>query len=264
MLVLTKASLATVEELFEYKKQGFKLDEFPGYTPDQWGIKAHNRPWIANNGEFRKGQKVIEVGGAYSLLPKYLAEKYKLEAWNGDDFGMKSDEEVWARWGDPKKLLKKYPMIRYVFERFGEFSEAYPDEYFDRIFTVSTLEHIPQEYLLDVFKDMHRCLKKGGKELHTVDIPTTLNRKSLMYPLTDKFSILRRLVEGYQSKIMDWVELVRASGVKIEAKIPNSLQLFDRRTLVESPDVVYRFYPPNDAPKQYYPAASLLLVIEDV
>ncbi|MEO0339959.1 MAG: DUF882 domain-containing protein, partial [Bacteroidota bacterium] len=30
---------------------GFELDAFPGYTNDQWGIKAHNRPWI--EGPFR-------------------------------------------------------------------------------------------------------------------------------------------------------------------------------------------------------------------
>jgi hypothetical protein len=52
--------------------------------------------------------------------------------------------------------------------------------------------------------------------------------------------------------------------VRIKARAPSLLELLDRSTLVESPDVVYRFYPPNDAPKQYAPAASLLLVIEDL
>jgi len=48
MLVLTSCTLATVEQLFRYKKKGLQLEEFPGSTRDQWGIKAHNRPWIEN------------------------------------------------------------------------------------------------------------------------------------------------------------------------------------------------------------------------
>jgi hypothetical protein len=59
MLTLTHASLATVDELFRYKDSGFKLDSFPGYTDDQWGIKAYNRPWIADVGQFQEGQKII-------------------------------------------------------------------------------------------------------------------------------------------------------------------------------------------------------------
>lgn len=87
MLYLTSAKLARVDELFQYKFSGFKLDDLQGYTDDQWGIKAHNRPWIEDVGKFASGQKIIEVGGAYSLLTEYLANKYKLEPWVGDDFG---------------------------------------------------------------------------------------------------------------------------------------------------------------------------------
>ena len=263
MLVLTHASLATVDELFRYKNQGFKLEDFPGYTPDQWGIKAHNRPWIEEAGQFAKGQKIIEVGGGYSLLPKHLAEKYDLEAWIGDDFGMASEEPLWSRWGNPLDLPSKYPSVQYVFERFGAFSPQYPDSHFDRIFTVSTLEHIPHHLRLAVFRDMHRCLTPGGRQLHTVDIPTMSLKRTLMAALVDKFPILNRVTMKSFSAIRSWIELIKASGVKIAIPRPNSIQLMDRRILVESPDVVYRFYPPNNAPKPYRPSASLLLIIED-
>lgn len=103
-LRLTNASFAKISELFRYKENGFQLETFPGYTHDQWGIKAHNRPWIEEVGNFSKGQKILEIGGAYSLLPKYLTEKYNLEAWVGDDFGLPSKEQIWSRWGDPGKL----------------------------------------------------------------------------------------------------------------------------------------------------------------
>ncbi len=263
VLFLTRAALARVAELFRYKSQGFKLEDFPGYTPDQWGIKAHNRPWIEEAGRFAKGQKIIEVGAGYSLLPKYLAEKYELEAWIGDDFGMASGEPIWSRWANPLDLPSRCPSVKYVFERFGTFSPKYPDAYFDRILTVSTLEHVPYHHRLAVSKDMHRCLKPGGRQLHSIDIPTMTCKRTLIAALIDRFPVLNKLAGMYSSEIRSWIETLKASGVRIAVSVPNPIQLMDRRILVESPDVVYRFYPPNNAPKPYRPSASLLLIIED-
>jgi SAM-dependent methyltransferase len=277
MLTLTRATLATVDELFQYKYTGLPLEEFPGYTPDQWGIKAHNRPWIDHAGAFAAGQKVIEVGGAYSTLPKYLAEKYDLEAWVGDDFGKHSGEESsWTRWGDPLDLQTKNNAVKYIFQPFGVFSHEYPDGYFDRIFSVSTLEHIPYEHRLKVFQDMNRCMRPGGMQLHTIDITIYPPKHTLMVAMLDKLlntvpflsnPLLRALaIKGTIDKflaIRGWFDIIRRSGVQIGVGIPNSIHLLNRRTLVDSPDVVYRFYPPNNKPKRYRTAASLLVIIED-
>jgi hypothetical protein len=262
MLALTHASIATVEELFRYKKQDFKLEDFPGYTLDQWGIKAHNRPWVEEVGKFAMGQKIIEVGGAYSLFPKYLSEKYDLEAWIGDDFGISTAESLWSRWGNPNELPKKYHSIKYVFEPFGCYSKKYPDKYFDRIFSISTLEHIPFHDRLNVFKDMNRCLKHGGMQLHTIDISFNL-KKSIFNILTDSFPILNNLNHKF-SEIRSWIKIMKNSGIKISTTVPNSIFLLKKSILVESPDVVYRFYPPMNEPKPYNPSASLLLIIEDL
>lgn len=262
MLCLTHASLATVEQLFHFKSLGFELEDFPGYTSDQWGIKAHNRPWIEEVGEFSDGQRTIEVGGAYSLLPKYLSDKYNLEAWIGDDFGLSCGDSGWTRWGDPRELPLKYPSVKYVFEPFGVNSPEYPDQYFDRIFSVSTLEHIPKKLRLNVFKDMNRCLKPGGKQLHTIDIGTKW-RRIILSSIVDKVLLMKHIRWKNQSKMRGWINLIKASGVEITTAIPSPIRLFDRRTLVESPDVAYRFYPPYNAPKPYRPKASLLLIIED-
>ena len=267
MLVLTYAALATVDELFRYKSQGFKLDDFPGYTADQWGIKAHNRPWIEEVGRFTKGHRIIEVGGGYSLLPRYLVEKYELEAWIGDDFGMSSGEPLWSRWGDPLNLPRQHPSVKYVFEKFGNLSPDYPDAYFDRVFTVSTLEHISVDFRLAVLKDMHRCLKPSGRQLHTIDIgdvsPSRNLKAAIAVKLTGMLPLVNTIVRKHYSQIWNWIEIIKASGVKITVPVPNLIQLLDRQILVESPDVIYRFYPPNNAPKAYHPAASLLLIIEN-
>lgn len=252
MLTVTSAKFALVEELFKYKEENFKLKLFPGYTLDQWGIKAHNRPWIDAVGNFRPKEKIIEVGGAYSTLPEYLMDKYQLEAWVGDDFGIKTREKLWSRWGNPKEHARKHTSVKYVFEPFGDFSSQYPDNYFDCIFSVSTLEHISHNKIVDVFKDMNRCTKKNGRQLHTIDINT----------LT-VFDSFKQLINN-NSQIKMWEKIIWKSGIRIGTKFPSVLELLDRRILVESPDVVFRFYPPNNAAKSYGPNASLLITIEDV
>lgn len=263
MLVLAAASLARVSELFRYKSSGFDLPPFSGYTTDQWGIKAHNRPWIEEVGRFHAGQRILEVGGAYSRLPEYLGERYGAEPWIADDFGMASEEPLWSRWGDPTELPAKFPGTKYVFRRLGDFSRELPDRAFDRIFSVSTLEHIPDPNRPAVLSDMHRLLAPGGMELHTIDISIQPPKRLMLKWLASKIPPLRMLHRRLDNDIRRWITLFRASGVKIEAKPPSLLEVLDRSVLVESPDVVYRFYPPNDAPKPYMPSASLLVVIED-
>lgn len=170
-LTLTHASLATVDELFRYKAAGFTLPPFPGYTPDQWGIKAHNRPWVDEAGRWATGQRILEVGGAYSRLP-------------------------------------------------------------------------------------------GGLELHAIDIPVGPPRVVAAQWLAEKLPPLRLVRRSFGHDIAGWIRRFERTGVRIAVPIPSIGRLLDRTILVESPDVVYRFYPPNDAVKSYRPAASLLLVIE--
>ena len=56
MLRIIKLGFATIEQLFQYKSEGFSLEQFPGYSDDQWGIKAHNRPWVEQVGKFENNQ----------------------------------------------------------------------------------------------------------------------------------------------------------------------------------------------------------------
>jgi hypothetical protein len=274
MLTLTDFRFATVSELFRYKQEGFELPSFPGYSSDQWGIKAHNRPWIEETGAFKKDLKIIEVGGAYSTLPVYLAKKFNLEAWIGDDFGESTGEkEIWARWGDPHQRSDCGSKIKYIFKPFGDFSIQYPDSYFDRVFSVSTLEHIPFEKIIPVFRDMHRVLAKGGVEMHTIDIYPS-DYKSILLASMFEYLSVKLNIEMLRSKFKNlsptwrWLQVIKESGVDISRftnrNYPYSEQLLTKNVLFESYDVVYRFYPPNNSVKIYHPSASLLVVIQDV
>jgi hypothetical protein len=261
-LVCTFAALATVEELFRFKSDGFALPPFPGYSDDQWGIKAHNRPWVAAHGQWASGQRVIEPGGAYSRLPEWLGQRHGVDPWIGDDFGALAGDALWSRWGNPSELPTKFPTVTYRFENFGPRS-TYPSDHFERIFTVSTLEHIAGTERLGVLKDIHRSLAPGGLELHTIDIAIPAPMLVLLAAMSESFHLGWVLDGIYRNSIGAWIRLFRRSGVRFQARPPTPVRLLDRSVLVESADVVYKLYPPMQSPKPYRPSASLLLIIED-
>lgn len=262
--VITFLEMATVAQLFEYKHAGFELDPFPGYSPDQWGIKAHNRPWVEERMGLSAGQRVMEVGGAYSTLPKRLHDRYGVEAWVADDFGASSGETaMWTRWGDPKELPTRNHPVKYVFEPFGGFSKSFPDDYFDCIFSVSTLEHIPMQVIPDLLRDIHRCLRPGGRQIHTIDVDVNLTPHDVMIDAAhDRFPRVARFLGERVTPLQPWLDAFEKAGFRLATKPPTIRELMSRGTLVESADVVYRLYPPNNAPKAYEPAGSMLVEIQ--
>lgn len=257
--ILTHAQFATVEQLFDYKEQKFSLPPFPGYSDDQWGIKAHNRPWIEATGAFKKGERIAEVGGAYSLLPEYLSDRYGTESTIIDDFGGYSNEtDMWQRWGNPDEWIAAHPKVNYIKHPVGFFRKEIPDNYFDCIFSVSTLEHIPKKLWPAVFKDMLRITKPGGRQIHTIDIPLYSLRKSLQWLLWSAIpftSVIR------SHPLREWKSALKAAGVNFEADWPSMLHMFDRALLIESSDVIFRFYPPINK-RKIYPSGGFSLLIQ--
>lgn len=107
---------------------------------------------------------------------------------------------------------------------------------------------------------MNRCLKPGGVQIHAIDVSTEF-KKVIFSSIVDVAPFIRWIKMKYQSEIRSWIKILIKSGIKIRTRINNPLLLLDRKVLVETPDIVYRFYPPNNTPKAYQPTASLLLII---
>jgi len=109
---------------------------------------------------FPPGSKLLEIGGGESRIISAL--KGSFEIWNldkleGEGYGPKS-----LLIGDGFYLIKDY---------IGGFSTSLPDNYFDLVFSISTLEHIPDDSrTIDaVIHDIQRLLKPGGYSLHCID-----------------------------------------------------------------------------------------------
>lgn len=261
--------LARVSELFQFHQEGL-------YDAG-WGIKGHNRPWIVAHGDWEPGMRFIDVGAGYSDLPAYLIDSFDMEGWVADDFGISTGEELWSRWGDPFELKDKYPKVRYVFRNLGHPSSDLPEGSFDRLYSVSVLEHIPLGQIVAVLNHMGRLLKPGGIMLHTVDIPypRTIDRPGLWGVAAMIARLLARRVLialrapgnfPYIHSVEGWATLLR-DNFRIEGVmrgISSVRMILDHDILVEPPEVVYRFYPPNDAPKTYWPAASLTFILRKI
>lgn len=126
---------------------------------------------------FPPGARLLEVGGGNSRIIRWLRDRY--EFWNLDKL-----EGV----GNGLTSLEDTQGFRLVRDYIGAFNKELPDGYFDGVFSISTLEHVPYDdtTLAAITADIDRILKPGGLSLHCFDI--VLKRSGAeRHPLIDYF-----------------------------------------------------------------------------
>jgi SAM-dependent methyltransferase len=163
MYRIVEIALADMKRLFRYKLDGVYHTNF--------SIKGFDYPWILTSHDWQKGERLLDVGAAYSPLPAYLHDNFGCEAWAVDDFGMGSGEDYWLRNNSPQEFVAGHPQVHYVLERLGDPSQSsLPAGYFDVIYSISALEHIPGGVQADVWRQMDSLLRPGGELIHAVDV----------------------------------------------------------------------------------------------
>lgn len=108
------------------------------------------------------GSKLLEIGGGQSRLIEVLKDDY--ECWNLDKFEGVGNGPVSAYEAKDHRIVLDY---------IGNFNQALPDNYFDCVFSISTLEHIwpeDNENFKNICDDIDRVLKPGGLCLCCIDI----------------------------------------------------------------------------------------------
>lgn len=105
------------------------------------------------------GARILEVGGGDSRILKYFASEY--ECWNAD--------KCEGLGNGPIKFTS--PHYRIVYDYVGSFNPELPDRHFDFVFSISALEHTPedQQVRINVLADIQRVLKPGGFSFHCFD-----------------------------------------------------------------------------------------------
>lgn len=106
-----------------------------------------------------RGAVIAEIGGGDSRLLTKLAAHNKcvnVEKFEGAD-------------GGPKKEIV-IDRVRNIRAFLGEQSPLLEENYFDVVFSVSVVEHVPAAALTAFFEDGLRILKPGGLWLHAIDM----------------------------------------------------------------------------------------------
>jgi SAM-dependent methyltransferase len=192
MYEVLEISLANVRRLYEYNQNSV--------FGSGLGIKGFDNPWVVSSHAWQKGEKVLDVGGAYSRLPIHLQQTYGCEVSVADDFGLNSNEPFWLRDKTPQEHFDAHPEIKFVLERLGDRKKSYlPENSFDVIYSVSVLEHVPGEMLAAVWQHMDALLKPGGEMIHAIDMDFPSN-----FGLSGMAKVL----------VMDWFFAVMPSSLR--------------------------------------------------
>lgn len=105
------------------------------------------------------GKTIAEIGGGDSRILRTLAGSntcFNVEKFEGND-------------GGPATQIK-IPGVTNVLTYLGENSPELCDNSFDAVFSVSVIEHVPDDALAAFFTDGLRILKPGGLWLHAIDL----------------------------------------------------------------------------------------------
>ena len=113
------------------------------------------------------GLNILEVGGGHSRVLPLFSTRH--ECWNIDKFdGL----------GSGPRNVPTNINYRLVQDYMGSGNPGLPNAYFDAVFSISALEHVPEE--IEIFKnilqDIDRVLKPGGYSFHLFDIVLRSNK----------------------------------------------------------------------------------------
>jgi glycosyltransferase involved in cell wall biosynthesis/radical SAM superfamily enzyme YgiQ (UPF0313 family)/ADP-heptose:LPS heptosyltransferase len=159
----TKAVAAENFDCFTFSKKShiaaFRCNE--NIRPDS-DLKAYQDLLVLNFilDNVPSGSRLLEIGGGESRIIDALQHKY--ECWNIDKLeGLGSGPLTVQPRGN--KLVRDY---------MGNFNRELPDDYFDLVFSISALEHVPEDEstFKNICLDIDRVLKSGGYSLHCFDV----------------------------------------------------------------------------------------------
>jgi len=155
---------------FTRKRQMFEWWDAGFVDTKARNLKSVQDAWImAELGE-SKGLRIAEIGGGDSRLLRHLAPNnscVNIDKLEGFGKGPKKDPNI--------------PDVEVVRAYMGEFDKSLEDASVDALFSISVIEHVPDEMINNCFADMARLLKPGGRMLHAIDIylydePTVMPR----------------------------------------------------------------------------------------
>ncbi|NET31322.1 MAG: class I SAM-dependent methyltransferase [Cyanothece sp. SIO1E1] len=152
-------SYATVRDFCD------SVDHLPQICYLNGDLKNVQRPWTVKAivGQLPLGSRLLEIGAGVPLVAGVLTELgYKVTIVDPYEGAGNGPTEYQA-------YVKQFPNVKIIKNIFSPRLESLEEASFDCIYSVSVLEHIPQEGILSLFQGMHKFLRIGGISLHCVD-----------------------------------------------------------------------------------------------
>jgi hypothetical protein len=149
---------ATVEDYSD------SVDYLPALATLNGDLKDVQRPWIlkAILGRVPRGARLLEIGGGDPWVADLLA-RVGYEVWIVDPYD--------GRDGGPTdfgRLRNRYPRVRFLRGLFPVALRQVPDASFDCIYSISVLEHIPDNALPGVVEGLGDHTR-GRYTIHAID-----------------------------------------------------------------------------------------------
>lgn len=162
--------------------------------------KLWENAWIIRHAEMKPGYKVLDIGGASTTFSFYLARLgYPVVVVDND----------WANCGtlfNARYVAKQMDWDLKAIDHDIARTLPFPDNHFDRVFSICVLEHLPCLLRQFLMKEIARVLKPGAVAGFTIDYDA--ERKVLV---TDK-----GLRFGYKEKLER--DVIRPSGMELYGK----------------------------------------------
>jgi len=148
-------------------------------------------PWAFEAGELRPGMKILEIGGSLAGFQFVLA-RHGCQVVNVDP-GMQAAGVGWPC--DQNSIGRLNRVFRTAVELRNTTVERAElgDGEFDRVYSLSVIEHLPAGDAAEVMAHAFRCLKPGGKFILTADL--FLNLAPFTARLKNEYGLNQNLAE---------------------------------------------------------------------
>jgi ubiquinone/menaquinone biosynthesis C-methylase UbiE len=177
-------------------------------------IRRTEYPWAVLNAKLDKPMKILDIGSGISLFPIYLASK-------GHEVYSIDNDEILMNRLSPELAKMSGVNVKYSFGNATKIE--FDDESFDRVFCISTIEHLEEEYVDEKYVNYHkknlditaigemlRVLKFGGLLIMTFDWSEDKNELR-SYKIDDIYDRVLKPYKKFLIKdeklIIDWNDL---------------------------------------------------------
>ena len=150
----------------------------PDQPPYDWSLKEYGMLFVWDQISRNNCKKVLEIGPGFNTkFPENLQVdvEYSFIDKPNSEAGIIQNEERWIKANEKRKGAKFYNGF------IGDFLSAIPENYFDCVFSVSVVEHFPDDAFPNVNADIFRVLKLGGLSVHSVDIYPSSKKANLLF-----------------------------------------------------------------------------------